>query len=48
MKNSTLIMAFGLALGASRPATADILRGDRFITAVKDNTVSGRPARRCG
>jgi hypothetical protein len=33
---------FGIALAASRPATADILRGDRFITAMKDNTVSGR------
>jgi hypothetical protein len=42
MKNSILVMAFGLALAASRPATADILRGDRFITAMKDNTVSGR------
>ena len=42
MKHSTLIMAFGLALAVSRPATADLLRGDRFITAMKDNTVSGR------
>ena len=42
MKNSILVMAFGVALAASLPATADILQGDRFITAMKDNTVSGR------
>ena len=42
MRNSTLVMAFGVALAASLPATADILQGDRFITTMKDNTVSGR------
>jgi hypothetical protein len=42
MKNSILVLAFGVALAASRSATADILQGDRFITAMKDNTVSGR------
>jgi hypothetical protein len=42
VKNSTLVMAFGIALAVSRPTIADILKGDRFITAMKDNTVSGR------
>ncbi len=42
MKDSMLFLAFGVALAASSQATADILQGDRFITVMKDNTVSGR------
>src|SRR5262250_3443998 len=42
MKYSALVLVIGIALAASNPATAEILRGDRFITAMKDNTVSGR------
>jgi len=42
MKNSTVVMVFSGVLVASGPAIADVLKGDRFITAMKDNTVSGR------
>src|SRR5262245_28467614 len=42
MKYSALVLALGIALAASNPAAADILRGDRVIAAMKDNTVSGR------
>ena len=45
MKVPTLILAFGVALtAAALPARAQILQGDRFITAMKDNTVSGKTA----
>ncbi len=43
MKIPTLVLAFGVALtAAALPARAQILQGDRFITAMKDNTVSGK------
>jgi hypothetical protein len=44
MKTPILVLAFGIALSAALPARAEILQGDRFITAMKDNTVSGRTA----
>ena len=44
MKTSTPILALVVALSAALPAHAQILQGDRFITAMKDNTVSGRTA----
>src|SRR5215470_3149378 len=37
-------LGFGVALAAALPARADVLQGDRFITAMKDNTVSGKTA----
>ena len=43
MKISTFVLAFGVVLSAAvLPAHALILQGDRFVTAMKDNTVSGR------
>jgi len=43
MKASIILLAFAIAgAAAALPANADILRGDRFITAMKDNTVSGK------
>lgn len=44
MRISLLALAFGVAFAAALPAHADVLQGDRFITAMKDNTVSGRTA----
>ena len=44
MRIPILAIAFGVALAAALPARADDLQGDRFITAIKDNTVSGRTA----
>ena len=45
MKIPTLVLALGVALSAAAPpARAQILQGDRFITAMKDNTVSGKTA----
>lgn len=44
MRIPILLLAFGVALAAALPARAEILQGDRFITAVKDNTMSGRTA----
>lgn len=44
MRMSTPLLAFGLALAAALPVRAEILQGDRFITAMKDNTLSGRTA----
>jgi hypothetical protein len=44
MRIPLLVLAIGLALAAALPARAEILQGDRFITAMKDNTVSGRTA----
>jgi hypothetical protein len=44
MKTPILVLAFGIALSATLPARAEILEGDRFITAMKDDTVSGRTA----
>jgi hypothetical protein len=42
VKILTLVLAFGVAFAAAAlPAGAQILQGDRFITAMKDNTVSG-------
>jgi hypothetical protein len=41
----TPILAFVVALSAAAlPTQAQILQGDRFITAMKDNTVSGETA----
>ncbi|HTO84767.1 MAG TPA: hypothetical protein VMQ73_21270 [Methylomirabilota bacterium] len=43
MKASIILLAFGVAVSAAAlPAGADILKGDRFIAAMKDNTVSGK------
>jgi fructose-1,6-bisphosphatase/sedoheptulose 1,7-bisphosphatase-like protein len=42
MRIPILVLAFGVALAAALSARAEILQGDRFITAMKDNTVSGR------
>ena len=44
MRIPLLVLVFGAALAVALPAHADILQGDRFITAMKDNTVSGRTA----
>jgi hypothetical protein len=45
MKILILALAFGVVISAATlPARAEILQGDRFITAMKDNTVSGRTA----
>jgi len=44
MRIPILVLAFGVALAAALPSRADTLQGDRFITAMKDNTVSGRTA----
>jgi hypothetical protein len=45
MKASIVLLAFTAAVAAAaQPASADILKGDRFITAMKDNTVSGKTA----
>jgi hypothetical protein len=45
MKMPILALAFGAVLSAGAlPAHALILQGDRFVTAMKDNTVSGRTA----
>jgi hypothetical protein len=44
MRIPLLVLAFGVALAAALPARADVLQGDRFITAMKDNTVSGKTA----
>lgn len=44
MRVPLLVLAFGAALAVALPAHADILQGDRFITAMKDNTLSGRTA----
>ena len=44
MKIPILFLATGVALAAALPARAEILQGDRFITAMKDNTMSGRTA----
>jgi hypothetical protein len=41
MKTPAVILALGVVLTASQPAPAEILQGDRFITAMKDNTVFG-------
>jgi len=42
MKIPTLVVAVSVTLSAAAlPARAQILQGDRFITAMKDNTVSG-------
>lgn len=42
MRIPMLALACGVALAAALPARAEILQGDRFITAMKDNTVSGK------
>jgi len=44
MKIPILVLAVGIALSTALPAGAEILQGDRFATAMKDNTVSGRTA----
>ena len=44
MRFPILVLAFGVALATALPARAEILQGDRFITAMKDKTVSGRTA----
>jgi len=44
MKMSTFVLACTVLLAAALPAHALILQGDRFVTAMKDNTVSGRTA----
>jgi hypothetical protein len=44
MRNALLVLAFGVAFAAALPVRAEILQGDRFVTGVKDNTVSGRTA----
>jgi hypothetical protein len=45
MKSPILALALGAVLSAAAlPAHALILQGDRFVTAMKDNTVSGRTA----
>jgi len=44
MRLPIAIFAFGIALAAALPARAEDLQGDRFITALKDNTVSGKTA----
>src|SRR5262249_31787167 len=42
MKTPILVLAFSIALSAALPVRAEILQGDRFVTAMKDNTVSGQ------
>jgi len=44
MKMPTFVLACTVLLAAALPAHALVLQGDRFVTAVKDNTVSGRTA----
>src|SRR5262249_39987101 len=44
MRLPIVIFAFGIALAAALPARAEDLQGDRFITAMHDNTVSGKTA----
>ena len=44
MRIPLLALALGVALAAALPVRADVLQGDRFITAMKDNTVSGKTA----
>jgi hypothetical protein len=45
MKTPILALALGAVVSAAAlPAHALILQGDRFVTAMKDNTVSGRTA----
>ena len=45
MRIPALALAFGAALAAAAlPARGEILQGARFITAMKDNTVSGKTA----
>ena len=43
MKTPFLLLAAAvLIVSATAPAAASLLQGDRFITAVEDNTVSGK------
>ena len=42
MRTRLLPLAAVLALAVAPPASAAVLQGDQFITAVKDNTVSGK------
>ena len=42
MKAPILLLAAAFVVSAAAPAAASLLQGDRFITAVKDNTVSGK------
>ena len=44
MKITILALVLGVTLAVALPASAEILQGDRFITAMKDNTVSGKTA----
>jgi hypothetical protein len=45
MKVSTIFLAFAVAVSAAPlPASAEILQGLRFVTAMKDNTLSGKTA----
>lgn len=44
MRIPMLVLALGVALAAALPARAEDLQGDRFITALKDNTLSGSTA----
>ena len=44
MRIPTFVLACAVLLAAALPAQALILQGDRFVTAMKDNTVSGRTA----
>jgi hypothetical protein len=39
---STLALTVVVAFAGALPARAEILQGDRFVTAMKDNTVSGK------
>jgi len=41
MRLPITVLAFGIALAATQPANAEDLQGDRFITALNGNTVSG-------
>jgi len=42
MKIAIIVTAFTIGLSAAAlPGQAEILRGDRFVTAMQDNTVSG-------
>jgi hypothetical protein len=44
MRKLTQIAFGAIALLASLPASADVLRGDAFITAMNGNTLSGKMA----
>jgi hypothetical protein len=44
MRKLTLAAFGAVALLASLPASADVLRGDAFITAMNGNTLSGKMA----